>query len=176
MTFPRPETWCWTKWTMIDCLTCRSNGLMGRPWPMKAEIYSRPSAVSLKVWLRDTTETVLNQFHPWLGLNLYALTYLLKLLTSDYYTSKAFNCVMKPCKILLLLLLLRPSLWTGCFASWCFWCFTCIKAKKYGECLCLPLLDLCGFVPPITMSIRVSMRQRYGIKVRINQKWNLLHF
>ncbi len=26
----------------------------GRPWPMKAAIYSRPSAVSLKVWLRET--------------------------------------------------------------------------------------------------------------------------
>uniref|UniRef100_A0A9J7XG99 Plac8 onzin related protein 2 n=3 Tax=Cyprinus carpio TaxID=7962 RepID=A0A9J7XG99_CYPCA len=51
-----------------------------------------------------------------------------------------------------------------CFAYWCFACFTCIKAKKYGECLCLPLLDFCGIVPPITMSIRVSMRQRYGIK------------
>ncbi len=28
---------------------------MGRTWPMKAAIYSRPSAVSLKVWLRETT-------------------------------------------------------------------------------------------------------------------------
>ncbi len=28
---------------------------MGGPWPMKAAIYSRPSAVSLKVWLRETT-------------------------------------------------------------------------------------------------------------------------
>ncbi len=42
--------------TMIGCLTCRSNGLMGGPWPMKADIYSRPSAVSLKVWLRETTD------------------------------------------------------------------------------------------------------------------------
>ncbi|XP_051767312.1 cornifelin homolog B [Ctenopharyngodon idella] len=51
-----------------------------------------------------------------------------------------------------------------CFAFWCLPCFTCIKAKNYGECLCLPLLDFFGCVPPITMSIRVSMRQRYGIK------------
>ncbi len=58
MTFPRPETWRWTKWTTIGCLTCRSNGLMGGPWPMKAEIYSRPSAVSLKVWLRETRGSV----------------------------------------------------------------------------------------------------------------------
>ncbi len=27
---------------------------MGGPWPMKATIHSRPSAVSLKVWLRET--------------------------------------------------------------------------------------------------------------------------
>ncbi len=27
--------------------------VMGGPWPMKAAIYSRPSAVSLKVWLRE---------------------------------------------------------------------------------------------------------------------------
>ncbi|XP_026129284.1 cornifelin homolog B [Carassius auratus] len=51
-----------------------------------------------------------------------------------------------------------------CLACWCFWCFTCMKAKKYGECLCLPLLDFGGLIPPITMSIRVSMRQRYGIR------------
>ncbi len=46
------------KLTVIGCLTCRSNGLMGGPWPMKAAIYSRPSAVSLKVWLRETTVTL----------------------------------------------------------------------------------------------------------------------
>ncbi|XP_077098945.1 cornifelin homolog B [Siphateles boraxobius] len=51
-----------------------------------------------------------------------------------------------------------------CFAFWCFPCFTCINAKKQGECLCLPMLDFCGYVPPITISMRVSMRQRYGIK------------
>ncbi len=27
---------------------------MGGPWPMKAAIYSRLSAVNLKVWLRET--------------------------------------------------------------------------------------------------------------------------
>ncbi len=27
---------------------------MGGPWPINAAIYSRPSAVSLKVWLRET--------------------------------------------------------------------------------------------------------------------------
>ncbi|XP_034745669.1 cornifelin homolog B-like [Etheostoma cragini] len=51
-----------------------------------------------------------------------------------------------------------------CFAFWCFPCFTCITSKKYGECLCLPLLDGFGLIPPITMSMRVSMRQRYRIR------------
>ncbi len=41
--------------TVIGCLTCRSNGLMGGPWPKKAAMDSRPPAVSLKVWLRETT-------------------------------------------------------------------------------------------------------------------------
>ncbi len=57
-TFPRPETWRWTKQTVIGCLTRRSNGLMGRPWPMKAAMDFRPSAVSLKVWLRETKHQV----------------------------------------------------------------------------------------------------------------------
>uniref|UniRef100_A0A8C6WQ04 Plac8 onzin related protein 2 n=1 Tax=Neogobius melanostomus TaxID=47308 RepID=A0A8C6WQ04_9GOBI len=51
-----------------------------------------------------------------------------------------------------------------CFAFWCFPCFSCITAKKHGECLCLPLLDGFGLIPPISMSMRVSMRQRYGIR------------
>ncbi len=55
-TFPRPETWRWMKRTVIGCLTCWSHGLMGGPWPMKATIHSRPSAVSLKVWLHETRE------------------------------------------------------------------------------------------------------------------------
>ncbi len=53
-TFPRPETWRWMKRTVIGCLTCLSNGLMGGPWSIKPAIDSRPSAVSLKVWLRET--------------------------------------------------------------------------------------------------------------------------
>ncbi|XP_056592647.1 cornifelin homolog B [Triplophysa dalaica] len=51
-----------------------------------------------------------------------------------------------------------------CFGFWCYWCFACVKTKRLGECLCLPLLDFFGIVPPITMSMRVSMRHRYGIK------------
>ncbi|CAI5642417.1 unnamed protein product [Oreochromis niloticus] len=53
-----------------------------------------------------------------------------------------------------------------CFAFWCCPCFACRTTKQFGQCLCLPLLDVFGCVHPITMSIRVSLRQRYGIKVR----------
>ncbi|XP_054482478.1 cornifelin homolog B [Anoplopoma fimbria] len=51
-----------------------------------------------------------------------------------------------------------------CFAFWCCPCFACITTKRYGQCVCLPLLDIFGIIPPINMSMRVSMRQRYGIK------------
>uniref|UniRef100_UPI0037E73DF9 cornifelin homolog B-like n=1 Tax=Semicossyphus pulcher TaxID=241346 RepID=UPI0037E73DF9 len=51
-----------------------------------------------------------------------------------------------------------------CFACWCCPCFACITTKAWGQCLCLPLLDVCGCIHPITMSMRVSVRQRYGIR------------
>nr|XP_046267685.1 cornifelin homolog B-like [Scatophagus argus] len=51
-----------------------------------------------------------------------------------------------------------------CFAFWCLPCFACITTKKYGQCLCLPLLDMISGIPPVAMSMRVSMRQRYGIR------------
>ncbi len=38
--------------------TCQSYGLLGGPWPFKAAKVPRPSAVSLKVWLRETTAYV----------------------------------------------------------------------------------------------------------------------
>ncbi len=50
-----PETWRWTKRTVIGCLTCRSNGLMGGPWPMKAAMDSRPSAISLRETIENIT-------------------------------------------------------------------------------------------------------------------------
>ncbi len=43
---------------MLNETTCDwlfDMSVMGGPWPMKAAIYSRPSAVSLKVWLRETS-------------------------------------------------------------------------------------------------------------------------
>nr|XP_057943909.1 cornifelin [Doryrhamphus excisus] len=53
-----------------------------------------------------------------------------------------------------------------CFAFWCLPCFACITTKKYGECLCLPLVDifLGEIVPPVAMTMRMSMRHRYGIR------------
>ncbi|XP_074466463.1 cornifelin homolog B-like [Sebastes fasciatus] len=51
-----------------------------------------------------------------------------------------------------------------CCAFWCCPCFACRTSKRHGQCLCLPLLDVCGCICPITMSMRVSVRQRYGIK------------
>ncbi|KAG7322690.1 hypothetical protein KOW79_014036 [Hemibagrus wyckioides] len=51
-----------------------------------------------------------------------------------------------------------------CFVFWCCPCFACMKTKEYGQCLCLPLLDMCGIVSPATWAMRVSMRHRYGIK------------
>ncbi|KAL7389963.1 hypothetical protein ABVT39_012551 [Epinephelus coioides] len=53
-----------------------------------------------------------------------------------------------------------------CFAFWCCPCFACKTSKQYGHHLCLPLLDVCGCgcVHPLTMSMRVYVRHRYGIK------------
>ncbi|CAJ1063179.1 cornifelin homolog B-like [Xyrichtys novacula] len=51
-----------------------------------------------------------------------------------------------------------------CFAFWCCPCFACITTKALGQCLCLPLLDVCGCIPSITMAMRVSVRHRYGIR------------
>uniref|UniRef100_A0A8C1XPF6 Plac8 onzin related protein 5 n=1 Tax=Cyprinus carpio TaxID=7962 RepID=A0A8C1XPF6_CYPCA len=56
------------------------------------------------------------------------------------------------------------SIESCCFAFWCFPCFACATSRKHGECLCLPLLDGFGCIPPITMAMRVSMRSRYGIQ------------
>ena len=57
----------------------------------------------------------------------------------------------------------------GCLAFWCLPCFTCITTKEAGQCLCLPLLDCFGLIPPATMSLRASLRYRYGIKVGTNR-------
>ncbi|TMS14201.1 cornifelin homolog B [Larimichthys crocea] len=51
-----------------------------------------------------------------------------------------------------------------CCVFWCCPCFACKTSKALGQCLCLPLLDVCGCARPITMSMRVSVRHRYGIR------------
>ncbi|XP_029135480.1 plac8 onzin related protein 4 [Labrus bergylta] len=51
-----------------------------------------------------------------------------------------------------------------CLSCWCSPCFACKTAHEAGECLCLPLLDACGLIPPINTALRVSVRQRYGIE------------
>ncbi|XP_042258052.1 placenta-specific gene 8 protein-like [Thunnus thynnus] len=61
-----------------------------------------------------------------------------------------------------------------CFAYWCFPCFACKTTSEFGECFCLPLLDMLWTstqmaciptcIPPISMSLRVAVRNRYGIQ------------
>ncbi|KAM9333776.1 cornifelin-like [Pholidichthys leucotaenia] len=51
-----------------------------------------------------------------------------------------------------------------CFAFWCCPCFACRTTKKFGQGLCLPLLDGITCCWPITMSMRVAVRRRYGIR------------
>ncbi|KAM4597519.1 cornifelin homolog [Polymixia lowei] len=61
-----------------------------------------------------------------------------------------------------------------CFAYWCFPCFACATTSEFGECFCLPLLDVLwstlqlasvpSCTPPVSMSMRVAVRSRYGIQ------------
>ncbi|KAM7366067.1 hypothetical protein PAMP_015535 [Pampus punctatissimus] len=61
-----------------------------------------------------------------------------------------------------------------CFAYWCFPCFTCNTASNFGECFCLPLLDIVWSsmqlvsitpcTPPISLAMRVAVRHHYGIQ------------
>ncbi|XP_063751223.1 uncharacterized protein LOC134872053 isoform X1 [Eleginops maclovinus] len=53
-----------------------------------------------------------------------------------------------------------------CRWFWCCPCSACRLSQQLGQCLCLPLLDVCGCIRPITFSMRVHVRQRYGIRVR----------
>ncbi|CAJ1086677.1 cornifelin homolog A-like [Xyrichtys novacula] len=69
---------------------------------------------------------------------------------SNEWTSGIFDCLQ--------------DLPQCCFAFWCLPCFTCKTARDAGECLCLPLLDAFGVIPPMTTALRVSVRQRYGIE------------
>ncbi|KAG2468517.1 PL8L1 protein, partial [Polypterus senegalus] len=63
----------------------------------------------------------------------------------------------------------------GCCATWCLPCFMCKTANDSGQCVCLPLLDptLTGYflgftpltIPPISLAMRASLRERYGIQL-----------
>ncbi|XP_043101866.1 plac8 onzin related protein 6 [Puntigrus tetrazona] len=53
-----------------------------------------------------------------------------------------------------------------CCGLWCPFCLMCKTSEEFGECLCLPLLEMCfgGLLHPITLSMRSSMRERFHIK------------
>ncbi|XP_056156456.1 cornifelin homolog [Lampris incognitus] len=61
-----------------------------------------------------------------------------------------------------------------CFAYWCFPCFACVTTSEFGECFCLPLMDVMwsplqiagipSCTSPVSMSMRAAVRNRYGIQ------------
>ncbi|KAK1797219.1 hypothetical protein P4O66_008600 [Electrophorus voltai] len=53
-----------------------------------------------------------------------------------------------------------------CFGFWCPLCLMCKTSEQFGECLCLPLLEVffTGGIPPVTYSMRSSMRERFRIR------------
>ncbi|XP_051924430.1 placenta-specific gene 8 protein-like isoform X1 [Hippocampus zosterae] len=51
-----------------------------------------------------------------------------------------------------------------CFALCCLPLFTCKVARKAGVCPLLPLLDCLGCVPPASLAVRASVREKYGIQ------------
>uniref|UniRef100_A0A3Q2Q736 Uncharacterized protein n=1 Tax=Fundulus heteroclitus TaxID=8078 RepID=A0A3Q2Q736_FUNHE len=54
-----------------------------------------------------------------------------------------------------------------CFACCCLPLFACKVTGAVGACPCLPLLDCISCVPPASLAMRASVRERYGIKVTI---------
>ncbi|KAK2913584.1 hypothetical protein Q8A67_001983 [Cirrhinus molitorella] len=51
-----------------------------------------------------------------------------------------------------------------CFAISCPCCFICSTASDLGEFCCLPLIDICACTPPVSLALRTSVRNRYGIQ------------
>ncbi len=88
VTFPRTKNVTLNE-TSCDWLFDMSvNGLMGGPWPINAAIYSRPSAVSLKVWLRETSKRITSTFSSknggnFQGMQVAIATCFLKITCSD---------------------------------------------------------------------------------------------
>uniref|UniRef100_A0A3Q1J5I1 Uncharacterized protein n=1 Tax=Anabas testudineus TaxID=64144 RepID=A0A3Q1J5I1_ANATE len=64
-----------------------------------------------------------------------------------------------------------------CFGFWCCPCLACTVSSAFGECLCLPLLNiLSGGFPVTTVAIRSSMREKYQIPGSILEDWVLVCF
>lgn len=52
----------------------------------------------------------------------------------------------------------------SCFALCCLPVYTCKVTWSVGACPCLPLLDCISCVPPASLAMRASVRERYGIQ------------
>ncbi|XP_034407008.1 cornifelin homolog B-like isoform X2 [Cyclopterus lumpus] len=61
-----------------------------------------------------------------------------------------------------------------CYGFWCCPCFACRTSRLLGHSLCLPLLDVCGCIRPISTAMRVHVRQRYGIRMSREMKYRTL--
>ncbi|XP_024133886.1 protein PLANT CADMIUM RESISTANCE 11 isoform X2 [Oryzias melastigma] len=63
---------------------------------------------------------------------------------------------------------------TCCYGFWCGPCLACTVSGRFGEAYCLPVCDVMTSasqfvgvpvcVPPVAVSMRAAMRNRYGIK------------
>ncbi|KAL7875803.1 hypothetical protein AOLI_G00107660 [Acnodon oligacanthus] len=53
-----------------------------------------------------------------------------------------------------------------CLGFWCPCCLMCNTSERFGECFCLPLVEISfgALVPPLTFAMRSSMRERYRIQ------------
>ncbi|KAF7659287.1 hypothetical protein LDENG_00000420 [Lucifuga dentata] len=73
-------------------------------------------------------------------------------LKTEMWNSGLFNCC--------------DDMATCCFGFWCPCCLVCQVSTDFGECLCMPLVDIVsgGIVPAFGMALRSSMRERYHIQ------------
>uniref|UniRef100_A0A3Q3RQ90 Plac8 onzin related protein 6 n=1 Tax=Mastacembelus armatus TaxID=205130 RepID=A0A3Q3RQ90_9TELE len=63
-----------------------------------------------------------------------------------------------------------------CLGFWCLPCLACQVSSMFGECLCLPLLDILSAGPVSSVAIRSSMRAKYHIQGSIAEDWLLAVF
>ncbi|XP_036453032.1 plac8 onzin related protein 6 [Colossoma macropomum] len=52
---------------------------------------------------------------------------------------------------------------TCCLGFWCPCCLMCNTSERFGECFCLPLVQI-SFGVPLTFAMRSSVRERYRIQ------------